>query len=38
MTPLSRYRRHLRIEVLLAVTAYAVALQNFELLYYLYLL
>jgi transglutaminase-like putative cysteine protease len=35
MTPLSRYRRHLRIEVLLAVTAYAVALQNFELLFIL---
>ncbi|MDE0890064.1 MAG: transglutaminaseTgpA domain-containing protein [Phycisphaerales bacterium] len=35
MTPLSRYRRHLRIEVLLAVTAYAVALQTFELMFVL---
>ena len=35
MTPLSRYRRHLRIEVLLAVTAYAVALQTFEFMFVL---
>ena len=35
MTPLFRYRRYLRIEVLLAVTAYAVALQTFELMFIL---
>jgi transglutaminase-like putative cysteine protease len=31
MTPLTRYGRHLRIEVLLAVVAYSVALREFEL-------
>ncbi len=31
MTPLTRYGRHLRIEVLLAVVAHAVALREFEL-------
>ncbi len=31
MTPLARYGRHLRIEVLLAVVAHAVALREFEL-------
>ncbi len=31
MNPLARYGRHLRIEVLLAVVAYAVALREFEL-------
>ncbi len=31
MTPLARYGRHLRIEVLLAVVAYSLALREFEL-------
>lgn len=31
MTPLARYGRHLRIEVLLAIAAYAVALRAFDL-------
>ena len=35
MTPLARYRRHLRIQVLLAVAAFTVALQQFELLFIL---
>ncbi len=35
MTPLARYHRHLRIQVLLGVAAFTVALQQFELLFVL---
>ncbi|MAH67473.1 MAG: hypothetical protein CMJ27_14050 [Phycisphaerae bacterium] len=35
MTPLARYHRHLRIQILLGVAAFAVALQEFELLFVL---
>ena len=35
MTPLARYHRHLRIQVLLGIAAFTVALQQFELMFVL---